>query len=126
MNETNEPHGGVAILLARMESHPEEFAGLNMRRTGGLFEHYNRNEKWSMVLTTYWDALTAEEQTLINDALYIANRKNFYSSVVGELVNPNQAYLIEEEVTSYPKQLKLDLKYPKHEIIGIGTNMESK
>jgi len=116
--DTSEIHPGVAMLLARMESHPEEFAGLDMRSndthtTAGY-------TKWARTLRTYWGVLTVEEQNLIHDALHITNRKNFYSELMSELVNPRETYLINTGLkdakaisTTYSTYAQLNLDFTK-------------
>lgn len=68
---------GVALLLKRMKSHPEEFIGVGEEFSGQLM-----SGKWGSVLTHYWKVLTGEEQAAIKAGLREANRHNFHAVVM--------------------------------------------
>jgi len=71
---------GVKILLARMKTHPEEFA-------------YNPNEgagKWSKLLNTFRHALTKEEIDSLDEGVRDIERERFTELVMQELLNPHE------------------------------------
>ena len=80
----SEHHDAVKLLLARMESHPEEFAGINMTKEAGRLH----TSRWNAVLWQFWHTLTTEEQDALNNALSTANRNNFHRAVMQELLDP--------------------------------------
>jgi hypothetical protein len=83
----SEPHDVVKLLLARMESDPEEFAGLLAVEE----PHRLYTSRWGSILTKYWEVLTKEEQTAINDKLLVVNRHHFHSEVMRELLDPKES-----------------------------------
>ena len=80
----SEYHDAVKLLLARMESHPEEFAGINMTRDQDRLY----SSRWGSVMSQFWHTLTTEEQDALNAGLLAANRDNFHRSVMQELLDP--------------------------------------
>lgn len=71
---------GVKILLARMETHPEEFA-------------YNPNEgagKWSKLLNLFRHALTKEEIDALDEGVRDIERTRFTELVMQELLDPHE------------------------------------
>jgi len=84
MSQDNELHEGVKLLLARMESHPEEFAGINLTRDQDRLY----TSRWGSVMSQFWHTLTTEEQDALNAGLLSANRDNFHRSVMQELLDP--------------------------------------
>ena len=80
----SEHHDAVKLLLARMESHPEEFAGINMTKEAGRLH----TSRWNTVLWQFWHTLTTEEQDALNNALSTANRNHFHRAVMQELLDP--------------------------------------
>ncbi len=74
-----EMHDGVKLLLKRMESHPEEFAGLT---EPGSAHHTLATSRWHGVIARYWMVLTEKEQAAIFVALREANRENFHHAVM--------------------------------------------
>ena len=100
MSENTELHEGVKLLIARTESHPEEFSGLGMR---GMPHDDPYRTRWTGVLDKYWEVLTDAEKAAINTALREANRKNFHSAVMKTIIKPDEETLKRE----YPQQLEL-------------------
>jgi hypothetical protein len=80
----SEYHDAVKLLLARMESHPEEFTNINMTREQDRLY----TSRWGALITQFWHVLTSEEQAALNNALIMANRNNFHSEVMKELLEP--------------------------------------
>ena len=80
----SEYHDAVKLLLARMESHPEEFAGINLTRDQDRLY----SSRWGSVMSQFWHTLTTEEQDALNAGLLAANRDNFHRSVMQELLDP--------------------------------------
>lgn len=71
---------GVKILLARMETHPEEFA-YNSNRGGG---------KWTDLLNTFRHCLTIEEINAIDEGIRGIERDRFTELVMTELLDPHE------------------------------------
>lgn len=80
----SEYHDAVKLLLARMESHPEEFVSINMLKEQDRLY----TSRWGSVMSQFWHTLTTEEQTALNSALLAANRDNFHRAVMQELLAP--------------------------------------
>ena len=80
----SEYHDVVKLLLARMESHPEEFTNINMTREQDRLY----TSRWGALITQFWHVLTREEQAALDNALVTANRNNFHSEVMKELLDP--------------------------------------
>lgn len=71
---------GVKILLARMETHPEEFV-------------YNPNKgraKWTDLLNTFRHCLTIEEINAIDEGVRGIERDRFTQLVMTELLDPHE------------------------------------
>jgi hypothetical protein len=83
----SEPHDVVKLLLARMESHPKEFAGITITREQDRLY----TSRWGALINQFWYTLTTEEQTAINDKLLIVNRHHFHSEVMRELLDPKES-----------------------------------
>lgn len=83
----SEYHDVVKLLLARIESHPEEFTGIDMTREQDRLY----TSRWGGLITRFWHTLTSEEQAALNNALVTANRNNFHSEVMKELLDPRDS-----------------------------------
>lgn len=83
----SEYHDAVKLLLARMESHPEEFVSINMLKEQDRLY----TSRWGSVMSQFWHTLTTEEQDALNNALTTANRNNFHSEVMKELLDPRDS-----------------------------------
>jgi hypothetical protein len=71
---------GVKILLARMETHPEEFiAPLN---TGA--------SKWGYLIESYMDSLDTEDQQAIKNGYKKIHQQRFTEAVMEELLDPHE------------------------------------
>lgn len=108
--ENKEVHEGVKLLLARMESHPEEFNGVGVK---DMLHDTAYNSRWTGVLHRYWGVLTEYEQAMINVSLREANRKNFHSAVMKTILGPDdettkwQNMEAQRTIGLYPQQMEL-------------------
>jgi hypothetical protein len=66
---------GIELMLKRMESHPEEFAGVN----GGC------SKEWYSVISPVIDHLTGEEKKALEQGLKTAYRDHFNGQVLRKL-----------------------------------------
>lgn len=66
---------GIELVLARMESHPEEFVGVN----GGC------SKEWYAVMTPVLPYLTDEEKEALNSALKQAHLDHFNAQVLKKI-----------------------------------------
>ena len=78
-----ELHDGVKLVIARMKSHPEEFAGA---LEPGETQYTISTSRWNAVLNRYWRVLTEQEQTAVLTALREANRENFHHAVMSTIM----------------------------------------
>lgn len=98
----SEPHDVVKLLLARMGSHPEEFTGVDMTREQNLLY----TSRWGSLVSQFWYALTTEEQAALNNGLIMANRNNFHTAVMKELLDPKESKVRKqmEQMELFPAQ----------------------
>ena len=82
---------GVAMLLERMKTHPEEF-------------YSNVNGKWAHIINTYKPYLNKEDFAIFEDGIAKLMQQRFTEEVMEELVDPNQKprRLPREKVGSIP------------------------
>lgn len=83
---------GVKILLARMETHPEEF----------YVEHVNRmgnQTKWNLIWQMYKEYLDPKDVEAFNQVIDKIHQQRFTELVISELLDPHE-----------DAQQKLDLK----------------
>jgi hypothetical protein len=84
--------GGVGIVLARMESHPEEF--------------HADSDKWKFIYKDYFrDSMTETEKGMIFDAIKRIRKAEFDQMVLQTLVPPKEQEeqeQEEEEERAYP------------------------
>jgi len=85
---------GVKILLARMETHPEEFVGNNVY------------SKWNQMFVNCEDSLEPEDVKAYKDARKILIQQHFTESVMEELLAPHEDV---ESTTSLMQQQTLNL-----------------
>ena len=72
-HQINEMNDGVAIILQRMTTHPEEF--------------YNDSDKWKFIYKDYYrDALTETEKGIIFDKMKAIRRSEFTTMVMGTML----------------------------------------
>ena len=102
-------NAGVEILLKRMDSHPEEFRGLDSH-IKSLAPNVNEN-RWRWVLAAALEGkfLTDEEKTMLHDKLSSIQGEAFTAAVMRELMEDHkrvatggsgmQAYLRAMEAT---------------------------
>ena len=74
-----EMNDGVALLLERMKTHPEEFVA-----DGGVFS------KWESLINQYKDALDHEDKQLLTQGLNKVYQQRFTEKVMEELIEPRQ------------------------------------
>jgi hypothetical protein len=76
--------GGVGIVLARMESHPEEF--------------HAESDKWKFIYKDYFrDAMSETEKGMIFDKIRQIRKDEFNQMVLQTLVPPEVEDITEEE-----------------------------
>ena len=98
----SEHHDAVKLLLARMKSHPEEFAGIAMTREQDRLY----STRWGSIMSQFWHTLTTEEQDALNAGLLAANRNNFHTEVMKELLDPKESKVRKqmEQMELFPAQ----------------------
>lgn len=69
---------GVKILLARMETHPEEFA----------YKPHEGMSKWAKLMDRFRHCLTLEEINALDEGLRNIERDRFTELVMHELLDP--------------------------------------
>ena len=97
MSDTEEIGDGAKLLLARIETHPEDFVGVY----GANVQHRLHSNRWEAVIYRYWHALNTAEQAAITAALTEANRRNFHTDVMREILAPEQMSLPGLEPVAY-------------------------
>jgi hypothetical protein len=106
MSNDVELHDGVKLLIARMKSHPEEFAGVF---EGGGDPYTITTSKWTSVVHRFWKVLTEPEQEAIRAGLTTANRHCFHATVMETILVGNR-----EEPTER-------LRFGSGGMLGVGT-----
>jgi hypothetical protein len=71
---------GVKILLARMETHPEEF----------IYNPHEDANKWSRLMNSFRHCLTLEEINALDEGIRDIERDRFTELVMQELLDPNE------------------------------------
>ena len=69
---------GVALLLERMKTNPEEFVS----------EH--SSSKWGSLIVAYKEHLDPEDRQAITEGMKIVLQQRFTERVMEELINPNK------------------------------------
>lgn len=91
-NQVNEMNDGVAIVLQRMTTHPEEF--------------YNDSDKWKFIYKDYYrDALTETEKGIIFDKMKAIRRSEFTTIVMGTMLKDAKMTESEFDAEMQAKQL---------------------
>lgn len=93
----SEPHDVVKLLLARMESHPEEFN--------------DDNGRWSQWLDELIPFVTEEERVMLRKPMM----QTIHEEVLDELCNGEERRRKEEEETEYERHLKQSLQRMKQQ-----------
>lgn len=78
-----EMNAGVALLLERMKTNPEEFYVENINRM-------NSGNKWDWVWQMYGDYLSKEDQEAYINGLKEINQQRFAEIVMEGIVSPNK------------------------------------
>jgi hypothetical protein len=77
-----EQNAGVALLLERMKTNPEEFTGENAE-----------GSKWSRLISSYEQHLNKEDRDALNAGMDKILQQRFTEKVLEELVDPTQSTL---------------------------------
>jgi hypothetical protein len=89
---------GIEMLIARMQSNPEEFAPDDYVREGGL-----RN-KWENLVSNWRHCLTEEELKAFQDALKEAHRELFSQRVMKHILTAGEVHDVVETPRQMPYQ----------------------
>lgn len=108
----DEPHEVVKLLLARMESHPEEFEG-------GMS---NRHTRWRKALEDVFSNLTDEEAKPLKSALSKVRLDEIHKNVMDELLNGEDRRRDEEKENEYERHLKQSLQHMKQQQMAAQNN----
>jgi hypothetical protein len=76
---------GVKILLERMKTHPEEFAG-------------DREGKWSHLIQSYRMFLAVDDWQALEKSMNALMQQRFTEKVLEKLVNPDRKLTREEKI----------------------------
>ena len=91
--------GGVDIVLARMDTHPEEF--------------YGEEKKWAFIYKEYFrDVMTEIERGQLFEKLKKIRRQEFNERVFTTLVPPEEVEDEEVEYTTPPPRQRIRLRAP--------------
>lgn len=101
----DEPHDAVKLLLARMESHPEEF------RVGG--KPYS--DRWDEHVSDIQAFGNAVDTAALNAKLRDIRLNEIHERVVEELCSGDERRRKEAEETEYERHLKQSLKHMKQQ-----------
>jgi len=88
---------GVKILLARMETHPEEF----------MYNPSEDSNKWVRLLDNFRHCLTKEEINAIDEGLRDIERDRFTELVMHELLDPHEDVQQELDLVRRYQQAKI-------------------
>jgi hypothetical protein len=89
---------GVKILLARMETHPEEF----------YVEHVNRmgnQTKWNLIWQLYKEYLDPKDVEAFNQVIDKIHQQRFTELVISELLDPHEDAQQELSLDPYKAQI---------------------
>jgi hypothetical protein len=101
-HQINEMNDGVAIILQRMTTHPEEF--------------YNDSDKWKFVYKDYYrEALTETEKGIIFDKIKAIRRSEFTAMVMSTMLKDIKMNEPESDAKPQAEQL-----YGKASVRGSG------
>ena len=93
-----EQNAGVALLLERMKTHPEEFYIENQMRMGA--------SKWDNLWHMYKDYFSEEDKQAYIDGLKAVNQQRFTEHVLEGLVDPKQSSGVENpHISPYLKNI---------------------
>ena len=108
---TDEPHDVVKLLLARMESHPEEFTLKQGRYHSRWFDHIN-------AVNSYGNKI---DKAALNTKLRDIRLAEIHEQVMDELCNGDERRRKEEEEDMYEKHLAQTLDALKVSQLRVGT-----
>ena len=106
MEDNQEFHPAVKLLLARMESHPEEFDEVRI----GLDEPTTAPDRWWRPLDRIMDWGTDEEKAAIRDSLRRIKLDAAHHIVMDELCNGDERRRKQQEEHEYERNMAQALK----------------
>jgi hypothetical protein len=83
MTDAKEMNSGVALLLERMKTHPEEFVDFPTEK--------HITSKWGETIADYKNYLEPEDQKALEDGLKAIHQQRFTEKVLEELVDPKKS-----------------------------------
>lgn len=107
----DEPHDVVKLLLARMESHPEEFK----------LERTKYPSRWADILINIAEYGTAADNALLDVAIYKIRMSEVHEQVMEELCNGPERRRKETEEHEYERNLAKSLQHMKQQQLTVGT-----
>lgn len=99
MTQNNEPHAVVRLLLARMESHPEEFS--------------NEDGRWAQWLDELLPFVTEAERVLLRGPMM----QTIHEQVLDELLNGPERRRKYEEDREYERHLAQAMQHTKQQAL---------
>lgn len=92
MSETTELGEATRLLLDRMQTHPEEFDGINLKDAydSGFTSYLGSGRNWRAVIARYWSVLEEVEQNAITEALRTANRYCMTRMVISTVLHEHK------------------------------------
>jgi hypothetical protein len=100
---TDEPHAVVRLLLARMESHPEEFS--------------NDNGRWVQWLDELMPFVTEKERLMLRKPMM----QTIHEDVMDELLNGPERRRKHKEDTEYERHLAQAMQHTQRQQLRVGT-----
>ena len=97
-----EMHDVVKLLLARMESHPEEFGG-------DLVATDSREDRWWQILREVREFGTKEEKAALDQAVRKIKLQHAHEAMMDELLNGDERRRKQEEDYEYEQKLQRGL-----------------
>lgn len=101
----SEPHDVVKLLLARMESHPEEFK----------FKRGGYHQRWYDYIASINEYGNEADKAAINAKMRDIRLTEVHEQVMDELCNGEERRRKEEEETEYGRHLAQSLKHMKQQ-----------
>jgi len=117
--EDKKLHPVVELMLARMESHPEEFRDEHMLAKGELIADYGR---WYLALRAIKDNGSEQDIEALNEALGAIRMEQVYEWALDELLNGEARRAKEKADREYYKQQAYAQQTPGYLGTLAGTN----
>jgi hypothetical protein len=83
MTVAKEMNNGVALLLDRMKTHPDEFIDFPTEK--------HISSKWGEIISDYEGYLEPEDQQALKNGLKAIHQQHFTQKVIEELVDPKKS-----------------------------------